>query len=108
YRRALEVAAARGAAGRLGRGIVLSNIGYELNVLGSHEEARVSLEEGLRIARDVSSTGLAAAILVNLGAAYTGLGRLGEASESLDRALALAPQGRGRPPAGPGRGAARQ
>src|SRR4030095_9924368 len=95
YRRALEVAAALGDAGRLGRGIVLSNIGYELNVLGSHEEARVSLEEGLRIARDVSSTGLEAAILVNPGAAYTGLGRLGEASESLDRALALARERRG-------------
>src|SRR4030095_16507245 len=96
YRRALEVAAALGDAGRLGRGIVLSNIGYELNVLGSHEEARVSLEEGLRIARDVSSTGLEAAILVNLGAAYTGLGRLGEASESLARARALARERRDR------------
>lgn len=96
YRRALEVAAPLGDAGGLGRGIVLSNIGYELNVLGSHEEARVSLEEGLLIARDVSSTGLEAAVLVNLGAAYTGLGRLGEASESLDRALALARERRDR------------
>ncbi len=91
YRLIVEALARPGAQRRnLARNRALLAAGQFGYLVGSHDEARIHLEESLAIARELGDPHRVAVVLQPLGQAYLGQGDIAKARECLDEALALA------------------